>query len=41
MHAKKHTSSWFGGVGFYGISNIVGYVMLNPLDTYIEYIGLG
>ena len=25
---------WFGLVGFYGISNIVGYLMLNPLYTY-------
>ena len=30
---------WFGLVGFYGISNIVGYLMLNPLHTYVEYIG--
>ena len=26
---------WFGLVGFYGISTIVGYLMLNPLYTYI------
>ena len=36
---------WFGLVGFYGISNIVGYLMPNPLYTYILYIydlvGLG
>ena len=25
-------------VGFYGISIIVGYLMLNPLYTYIAYI---
>ena len=25
----------FGLVGFYGISTIVGYLMLNPLYTYI------
>ena len=26
---------WFGLVGFYGISTIVGYLMTNPLYTYI------
>ena len=26
---------WFGLVGFYGISTIVGYLMLNPVHTYI------
>ena len=26
---------WFGLVGFYGISTIVGYLMLNPVYTYI------
>ena len=26
---------WFGSVGFYGISTIVGYLMPNPLYTYI------
>ena len=26
---------WFGLVGFYGISTIVGYLMLNPLYIYI------
>ena len=26
---------WFGWVGFYGISTIVGYLMSNPLYTYI------
>ena len=26
---------WFGLVGFYGISTILGYLMLNPLYTYI------
>ena len=25
----------FGFVGFYGISNIVGYLIQNPLNTYI------
>ena len=29
---------WFGWVGFYGISTIVGYLMLNPLYTYISNI---
>ena len=28
----------FGFVGFYSISNIVGYLMPNPLDTYIYQI---
>ena len=36
---------WFGWVGFYGISTIVGYLMLNPFYTYIlntyDLIGLG
>ena len=27
---------WFGLVGFYGISTIVGYLMPNPLYTYIK-----
>ena len=27
---------WFGLVGFYGISTIVGYLMPNPLYTYIS-----
>ena len=26
---------WFGLVGFYSISTIVGYLMANPLYTYI------
>ena len=26
---------WFGLVGFYGVSTIVGYLMPNPLYTYI------
>ena len=26
---------WFGWVGFYVISTIVGYLMSNPLYTYI------
>ena len=26
---------WFGLVGFYGISTIVGYLMPNPIYTYI------
>ena len=29
---------WFGLVGFYGISTIVGYLMPNPLYTYIYQI---
>ena len=36
---------WFGLVGFYGISTIVGYLMPNPLYTYIlniyDLVGLG
>ena len=31
----------FGLVGFYGISNIVGYLMLNPVYTYFKCIGFG
>ena len=35
----------FGWVGFYGISNIVGYLIRNPLYRYIlniyELVGLG
>ena len=35
----------FGWVGFYGISTIVGYLMLNPLYTYIldiyDLVGFG
>ena len=27
--------AWFGLVGFYGISTIVGYLIPNPLYTYI------
>ena len=29
---------WFGLVGFYGISTIVGYLMSNPLYTYSSNI---
>ena len=29
---------WFGLVGFYSISTIVGYLMLNPFYTYISNI---
>ena len=29
---------WFGLVAFYGISTIVGYLMPNPLYTYIYYM---
>ena len=29
---------WFGLVGFYGISTIVGYLMPNPFYTYISNI---
>ena len=36
---------WFGLIGFYGISTIVGYLMPNPLYTYIlniyDLVGLG
>ena len=36
---------WFGWVGFYGLSTIVGYLMPNPLYTYIlniyDLVGLG
>ena len=30
---------WFGLVWIYGISTIAGYLMPNPLYTYIKYIG--
>ena len=37
--------TWFGLVGFYGISAMVAYLMFNPLYTYIlniyDYIWLG
>ena len=29
---------WFGLVGFYGISTIMGYLMPNPVYTYIRYV---
>ena len=35
---------WLGWVGFYGILTIVGYLMPNPLYTYIlniDLVGLG
>ena len=33
---------WFGWIGFYGISTIVGYLMPNPLYTlYVKYIWFG
>ena len=32
---------WVGLVWFYGVSTIVGYLMPNPLYTYIFNIGLG
>ena len=32
---KLNRNVWFGLVGFYGITTIVGYLMLNPLYTYI------
>ena len=33
--ANNNSFIWFGLVGFYGISTIVGYLMPNPLYTYI------
>ena len=37
--------TWFGCVEFYGISTIMGYLMLNLLYTYIlnryDWVGLG
>ena len=30
---------WLGWVGFYGISTFVGYLISNPVYTYIKYIG--
>ena len=35
LAAKLTFSSDFGLVGFYSISTIVSYLMLNPLYTYI------
>ena len=32
---KKFGLVWLGWVGFYGISTVVGYLILNPLYTYI------
>ena len=32
---------WFGLVGFYGISTIGGYLMLNPVYTYTSNIWFG
>ncbi len=32
-HGGSH--KWFGLVWFYGISTIIGYLMPNPLYTYI------
>ena len=32
---------WFGLVGCYGISTNVGYLMPNPLYTYIKYMWFG
>ena len=29
---------WFGWVGFYGISTIIGYLMPYPIYTYISNI---
>ena len=34
-------TDWFGLLGFYGISTIVGYLMPNPLYTYIMNIWFG
>ena len=37
-HINTHNNIlhiWFGLVGFYGILTIVGYLMPNPLYTYI------
>ena len=33
--SHKEVFVWFGLVGFYGISTIVGYLMPNPLYTYV------
>ena len=40
-HLKKKKEWLVGGVGFYGTSPLVGYLMPNPLYTYIKYIGFG
>ena len=43
MHWSLHEFRyvWFGWVGFYGMSTIVGYLMPNPLYTHIKYILFG
>ena len=33
---SAHARIGFGLIGFYGISTFVGYLMLNPLYTYIQ-----
>ena len=35
LNASTYTYMTYGLVGFYGISTIVGYLMPNPLYTYI------
>ena len=35
-----YSSAWFGLVGFYGISTIVGYLMLSPLYIYIYILNI-
>ena len=35
IHRNIYDLVWFGLVWFYGISTIVGYLMPNPLYTYI------
>ena len=40
MVGEKHilkNYDWFGWVGFYAISTVAGYLIPNPLYTYIEY----
>ena len=35
-HTHIYIYTWFGYVGFYGISTIVGFLMPNPVHTYIS-----
>ena len=35
MTIDKESNLWFGLVGFYGISTLVGYLMPNPLYTHV------
>ena len=38
LETELHKNKFFGLVGFYGISTIVGYLMPNPLYTYSKLV---